>query len=231
MPHTPFIPSTPCLCASRRKVDASPPLHEISRHRAPDIDSRPKGVLLIERKLSFRRALGEALRGQGFDLWTAVDCAEGVDVYGRFWPLIEIILCDTQSTGVNEGAVAALRRVNPRARLCLMCNDRGSATQVALRHFGALRSFDQSIHSLREVTGSLWNLASHSDAVPTLPGPPATLNREDNAPPMRGVESRASSTRCYGWLRRVMFRVVAGISSVMKLATNLRSGFRERPSV
>lgn len=122
---------------------------------------RPKGALIIEDDLLLRKSLGQGFRNGGFDLWSAANGAEGVELYRQFWPLIDVVLSDVQMPVLDgPGTLGALREINPSVRFCFMTGDTRAATRARLLKHGALQVFDKPLPSVGSVVRELWDLAA-----------------------------------------------------------------------
>lgn len=122
---------------------------------------RPAGILVIEDNRLLRTSLGEGFRNRGFDLWTAADGAEGVELYRQFWPLIDVVLSDVQMPVLDgPGAFKALRAVNPSVRCCFMTGNTCSVTRAKLLKLGAMRVYEKPLPSVANVAQELWELAT-----------------------------------------------------------------------
>lgn len=125
--------------------------------------SRPTGILVIEDNRLLRTALGQGLRNRGFDLWTAADGGEGVELYRQFWPLIDMVLSDVQMPVLDgPGVFKALRAVNPYVRFCFMTGDTCAATRATLLKLGAMRVYEKPLPSVANIAQELWELATSS---------------------------------------------------------------------
>ncbi len=124
-------------------------------------ESRPNGILIAEDNWLLRKSLGEVFRDQGFDLWTAANGSEAVELYQQFWPLIDIVLCDVQMP-VMDGtkALEALRKINPSLRFCFMTGDTRTNKRANLLRLGAMRVFEKPFPSIAELAQDLWDLAT-----------------------------------------------------------------------
>lgn len=130
------------------------------RLSSPDDAPRPRGVLIVEDNCLLRKSLGQGFRNRGFDLWSAANGAEGVDLYRQFWPLIDVVLSDVQMP-VLSGAdlLDALRKINPSVRFCFMTGDTRITTCLQLLRPGVLRIFEKPLPSVAGVAEELWELA------------------------------------------------------------------------
>lgn len=121
---------------------------------------RPYGILIVEDEPVLRKSLVLGFRNRGFDLWSAANGAEGVELYQQFWPLIDVVLSDVQMPVLDGvGTLDALRKINPSVRFCFMTGDTQSTTRDRLLKHGALRVFDKPFPSVANVAQELRKLA------------------------------------------------------------------------
>ena len=123
--------------------------------------SRVPGVLIIEDSTLLRAALSIGFQDRGFDIWLAADGEEGVAVYQKFWPLIDVVLSDVQMPILDgSGTLEALREINPLVCLCFMTGDVRKDRRNGLLQHGALRVFMKPFSSVAEIVEELWDLAT-----------------------------------------------------------------------
>lgn len=131
-----------------------------SEHVSPAV-----GILILEDSRMLRKALEEGFRKQGFCVWAAADGSEGVELYRKFWPKIELVLSDVQMP-VLDGptAIEVLRAINPSVRFCFMTGDTRAGIRESLLRRGAMRVLDKPIASVVSAARELWELANCPNA-------------------------------------------------------------------
>lgn len=102
--------------------------------------SPPNGitVLVVEDHPAVLRMLEIALPHHGFAVLLARGGEEAVALYERRRAEIDVVLMDAKLAGPNEPeTLAALRRLNPEVRCCLMSGSAGRWQIEELRAMGA----------------------------------------------------------------------------------------------
>ena len=130
-------------------------------HREAIHGTRPIGLLVVEDDALLLKSLGQGFRNRGFDLWTALNGAEAIDVYQQFGPLIDIVLSDVQMPVLDgPSTLAALQTFDPTVRVCFMTGDPRDSMRSELLQLGALRVFEKPLPSVGALAFELWELAS-----------------------------------------------------------------------
>jgi two-component system OmpR family response regulator len=121
---------------------------------------RPPGVLVLDDEPALRDLLGRVLSEAGFRVWTAATGAEAVAVYAAHGADIDVALLDVRlpDTGGPE-VMAALRRLDPGVRCCLMSGSLGGQDVEALLAAGASHVFAKPF-DLAEVARVLRQVAA-----------------------------------------------------------------------
>ncbi len=140
---------------------------EVPARRVPPKGVRPNGVLLVEDHSLLRKSLGKGLEDRGFELWSAANGAEAIEIYENSWPLIDVVLSDVRMPVLDgPGTLAALLRINPSVRLCFMTCDHRPTTRTRLLELGALLVFKKPLDSVADIAQQLWELAdSHYQGI------------------------------------------------------------------
>lgn len=187
---------------------------------------RPTGILVVEDDWLLRKALGQGFRNRGFDLWSAANGAEGVELYQKFWPLIDIVLSDVQMPVLDgPGTLDALRKINPSVRLCFMTGDTRAATRARLLKRGALRVFEKPLSSVANVAQELWELAACPYQVI---GFPDDGDEEATHPDRLAEEARVQDApeeyRVFAWICAPLLTSMSRVVSMLGKTRNLHSG-------
>jgi len=174
---------------------------------------RPNGLLVIEDDRLLRKALGEAFRDHGFDLWTAENGSVGVELFRQFWPLIDIVLCDVQMPELDgPQTLDALRAINPSVRFCFMTGDARGAIRTRLLSRGALRVYEKPFPSVANVAWELWELATRVEM--QMPANDSSIE-EPPAPHTSSTTPHFPEITTGGrLLKRVVNRILASMSCV-----------------
>jgi CheY-like chemotaxis protein len=114
---------------------------------------RPR-VLVVDDEPSIREFLFHGLQLHGFDVETAADGVEALEMCQR-GPAIDVVLADKRMPGLDGMQTEAkLRRIAPWIRFCLMS---GSPDGKALPHPSTVE-FVAKPFALDHVAGVLWRL-------------------------------------------------------------------------
>lgn len=117
-------------------------------------------VLLVEDAQLLRKSVSEGLRHQGFQVLTAQDGAEAVEIYRRFKEGIHLVLSDVQMPKLDGPmTLQALRQIDPSVRVCFMTGDVRASVTARLRSQGALEIFSKPLPPLVDLGRRLRELA------------------------------------------------------------------------
>lgn len=97
---------------------------QFSPDTGDETQGRSPGILVIEDERLLRKAMGEGLQKQGFEVWVAGDGSEGVELYRRFGAQIDVVLSDVRMPVLDGPKMLdVLREINPSVRCCFMTGD------------------------------------------------------------------------------------------------------------
>ncbi len=96
------------------------------------------GVLVVDDEHLVRVMLQLGLERDGFQVWTATNGREAVELYREHRDEIAVVLLDVRMPGLDGPATLdALRQLSPEVRACFMTGDPGAYDPVGLRQRGA----------------------------------------------------------------------------------------------
>jgi CheY-like chemotaxis protein len=100
--------------------------------------ARRPGVLVVDGEVVVRKVLDLGLWREGFAVWLAGDGYEALELYRRRAGEIDLVLLEVRLPGSGgPQTLAALRRLNPEVRCCLMNGTLGDYTDEELLELGA----------------------------------------------------------------------------------------------
>jgi two-component system OmpR family response regulator len=103
----------------------------------------------VDDEPAIRGFLNFGLRLGGFQVWHATNGEDAVAVYQENPSSIKLVLLDMRMPGVDgAGTLAALRRINPAVRCCIITGHACESTQTSLLRMGALHVFQKPIFSI-----------------------------------------------------------------------------------
>ncbi len=123
----------------RKDID---PLAEPSQATEGELTARQfrakLGVLVVDDEHLVRVMLQLGLERDGFQVWTATNGREAIDLYREHREEIALVLLDVRMPGLDGPATLdALRQLSPEVRACFMTGDPGAYDPVGLRQRGA----------------------------------------------------------------------------------------------
>lgn len=132
-------------------------------------DNMPKNtgqkpvVLIGEDEEGVRKLLKIALEERGFEVMLAANGREAAALYGQHKSEIDLVLLDVQMPEMDgPHALAAMRKLNPAVRCCLMTASSGPYTYQELHQLDADRIFEKPFPSLQELASVMHMLAAES---------------------------------------------------------------------
>jgi CheY-like chemotaxis protein len=104
----------------------------------PPAEGRRAGVLVVDDEHLVRVMLQLGLERYGFEVWTAGNGREAIELYREHREEIAVVLLDVRMPGLDGPAtLAALRELNPEVQACFMTGDPGAYDPEGLRRRGA----------------------------------------------------------------------------------------------
>jgi anti-anti-sigma factor len=160
------------LPAPLREVFAVSRLDRIVGRAAPDPgpapesggaqDTHPGGVLVVDDEPAVLFVLEAGLRHAGFEVWSAPDGRQAVELYRSRPGAIAVVLLDVRMPGMDgPRTLGALRGVCPAVRCCFMTGNPEPYTEEGLLQMGALQVFRKPV-ALEDVAGTLRHVAGRS---------------------------------------------------------------------
>jgi CheY-like chemotaxis protein len=128
----------------------------------PEPGARPPVVLVADDEPSVRALLEATLPRYGFDVLTAADGSQAVEVYLRHQADVALVLLDVNMPGLDgPHAFVRLRQIDPGARVCFMSGGAGADVESVLLAVGAA-GFLPKPFRVGEVAAALWALLGHA---------------------------------------------------------------------
>ena len=139
--------------ASRWLADAAP---------SRSADRSPPGVLVVDDDDQALRALGTALRDQGFRVWLASHGHQAVELFRQNRTEIALVVLDALMRGMDGlDTLAAMRRISDSVRCCFTVGGPHAPADSVLLRQGAVRVFRKPFDAA-EVADTLDQLARRS---------------------------------------------------------------------
>jgi CheY-like chemotaxis protein len=96
------------------------------------------GVLVVDDEHLVRALLQLGLERDGFEVWSASNGREAIDLYREHREQIAVVLLDVRMPGMDgPGTLRALRELSPEVRACFMTGDPNAYDPEGLRQRGA----------------------------------------------------------------------------------------------
>jgi CheY-like chemotaxis protein len=96
------------------------------------------GVLVVDDEHLVRVVVQMGLERAGFEVWTAANGREAIDLYRKHGEAIAVVVLDMRMPGPDgPQTLDGLRQLNPEVRVCLMSGDTGDYDPEELRRRGA----------------------------------------------------------------------------------------------
>ncbi len=96
------------------------------------------GVLVVDDDSMVRAQIQLGLERNGFEVWTAGDGWEAIEVYQQHRHEIAVVLLEVCIPGLDgPRTLEQLRQLDPQIQACFMSGDTGAYTQEDLRRRGA----------------------------------------------------------------------------------------------
>ena len=96
------------------------------------------GVLVVDDEHLVRIVVQLGLERKGFEVWTASDGREAIELYREHQDSIAVVLLDVRMPGLDRPqTLEAMRELNPDVRACFMSADTGDYEPGGLRQRGA----------------------------------------------------------------------------------------------
>jgi CheY-like chemotaxis protein len=116
-------------------------------------------VLIVDDEAGVVRMLETVLRHYGFNVRSAGDGGEGIEVYEQHHTDIDVVLLDVQMPDLDGPAtLASLRIINPHVRSCFMSGHTGRYSVEELLGCGACYVLQIPFASLPLLAQTLWSL-------------------------------------------------------------------------
>jgi DNA-binding NtrC family response regulator len=130
--------------------------------------SLPPGVLVVDAERAVLSVMEAALQRVGFQVWSADNGYEAVELYCMHWEVISVVLLDVQMPGVDgPRTLCALQKVRPTVCCCFMTGNPGHYSEADLLLLGAAYVFRKPfamvevIETLKQLAkGSSWSSGS-----------------------------------------------------------------------
>jgi DNA-binding NtrC family response regulator len=137
----------------RAKESESEPMPQCRR------PSLPLGVLVVDDERAVLSVMEAALQRDGFQVWSANNGSEAVELYLMHWEVISVVLLDVQMPGTDgPRTLCALQKVRPTVRCCFMTGNPGHYSEADLLLLGAVHVFRKPF-AIVEVLETLKQLA------------------------------------------------------------------------
>jgi two-component system cell cycle sensor histidine kinase/response regulator CckA len=130
----------------------------------PATEQNKPRILIVDEDISIQKLLAHALQIYGLEVLTANQGRMAIEVFNRHQNEIDLVLLDVR-TPMSEGlgTLAALRRIEPAAKVALMSAYAGGFTAAELSSLGVVRVFEKPFLSLKHLAWALKEIVERTN--------------------------------------------------------------------